>query len=241
MAIAEILLTEDQRLELMNIPQNISEYDIVKFYTFSPDDIKIISKHRRNYNRLGFAVQLALLRNPGWSLSNTSNIPESVLNYISDQIQVDPEEFELYAQRENTRLEHIQEIKAIYGFKNYKEENKLSLVQTLIPYAMENDNVINLMKLAINEIKNQKIILPGITTIEKVVSTVISEADERLIDTINNSITIEQKCKLDLLITTQDDDSKTRLGWLKESTGHSSPKAFGDVIKRLEMIRNLHL
>ena len=241
MAIAEILLTEDQRLELMNISQNISEYDIVKFYTFSPDDIKIINKHRRNYNRLGFAVQLALLRNPGWSLSNTSNIPESVLNYISQQIHVDTKDFELYAQRENTRLEHIQEIRRIYGFKNYKEENNLSLVKILIPYAMENDNVINLMKLAINEIKNQKVILPGITTIEKVVSIVISEADERLIDTINNSITIEQKYKLDLLITTKSDDSKTRLGWLKESTGRSSPKAFGEVIKRLEMIRNLHL
>lgn len=240
MASAEILLTEDQRLELMNIPQNISEYDIAKLYTFSPGDIEIINKHRRNYNRLGFAVQLALLRNPGWSLSNTSNIPESVLNYIADQIQVAPNEFELYAQRENTRLEHLQEIREIYGFKNYKEETNLPLTQTLISYAMENDNVINLMKLAINEIKNQKIILPGITTIEKVVSIAISEADERLIDTISNSITIEQKYKLDLLITTQD-DSKTKLGWLKESTGHSSPKAFAEVIKRLEMIRNLHL
>lgn len=241
MAAAEILLTEDQRLELINIPQNISDYDIAKFYTFSHDDIKIINKHRRDYNRLGFAVQLALLRNPGWSLSNTTNIPQSVLNYIADQIQVNPMAFELYAQRENTRFEHMEEIREIYGFKNYKEENNLSLVQTLIPYAMENDNVINLMKLSINEIKNQKIILPGITTIEKVVSTVISEADERLTDTINNSITIEQKHKLDLLITAQDDDSKTRLGWLKESTGHSSPKAFGEVINRLEMIRNLHL
>ncbi|MCD2346131.1 DUF4158 domain-containing protein [Clostridium guangxiense] len=150
MAAAEILLTEDQRLELINIPQNISEYDIAKFYTFSPDDIKIINKHRRNYNRLGFAVQLALLRNPGWSLSNTSDIPESVLRYIANQIEVDPKEFELYAQRENTKLEHMQEIREIYGFKNYKEENNLSLVQTLIPYAMENDNVINLIKLAIN-------------------------------------------------------------------------------------------
>lgn len=145
MTATEILLTDDQRLELMNIPQNISEYDIAKFYTFSTDDIKIINKHRRNYNRLGFAVQLALLRNPGWSLNNTSNIPESVLNYIADQIQVNPMEFELYAQRENTRLDHMQEIREIYGFKNYKEENNLSLLQTLIPYAMENDNVINLM------------------------------------------------------------------------------------------------
>lgn len=108
MAAAEILLTEDQRLEFTQIPQNISEYEIVKYYTFSTYDINIINKHRRDYNRLGFAVQLALLRNPGWSLISINSIPESVLNYIAKQIEVSPKELELYTQRENTRLEHLQ-------------------------------------------------------------------------------------------------------------------------------------
>ena len=56
MATAEILLTEDQRLEFTQIPQNISEYEIAKYYTFSTYDINSINKHRRDYNRLGFAV-----------------------------------------------------------------------------------------------------------------------------------------------------------------------------------------
>lgn len=101
MAVAEILLTEEQRLEIMEVPQNISEFEIAKFYTFSPYDIDTINKHRRDYNRLGFAVQLALLRYPGWPLSSINNIPESVLDYIADQIQINPKELELYAQREN--------------------------------------------------------------------------------------------------------------------------------------------
>lgn len=241
MAVAEILLTEDQRLELLEIPQNISEYEIAKFYTFTPYDIDIINKHRRDYNRLGFAVQLALLRNPGWSLSSINNIPESVLIYIAEQIQVSPKEIELYAQRENTRLEHLQEIREIFGFKNYSDQDTQSLIQTLLPYAMENDNVINLMKLAINEIKRQKIILPGITTIEKAVSEVLLKADEYIIETINKTITNEQKYRLDMLINAQNEDTKTKLGWLKEDPGHSSPKAFAEVIERLEFIRGLQL
>lgn len=241
MAVAEILLTEDQRLEFTQISQNISEYEIAKYYTFSPDDIDIINKHRRDYNRLGFAIQLALLWNPGWSLISINSIPESVLNYISEQIQVSPKELELYAQRENTRLEHLQEIREIYGFKNYTDQHTQSLIQTLLPYAIENDNIINLMKLAINEIKRQKIILPGITTIEKVVSEVIAKANEEFIEIVNNSITSDQKYKLDMLINAQTEDTKTRLGWLKEDQGHSSPKAFAEVIERLELIRSLNL
>lgn len=241
MATAEILLTEDQRLEFTQIPQNISEYEIAKYYTFSTYDIDIINKHRRDYNRLGFAVQLALLRNPGWSLISINNMPESVLDYISEQIKVNPKELELYAQRENTRLEHLQEIRELYGFKNYTDQHTKFLIQTLLPYAIENDNVMNLIKLSINEIRRQKVILPGITTIEKVVSEVIAKADEEFIEIINNSITSEQKYKLDMLINAQTEDAKTKLGWLKEDQGHSSPKAFAQVIERLELIRSLQL
>lgn len=111
MATPEILLTDDQRTEIIQISPNIREYEIVKYYTFSSYDIKIIKKHRRSYNRFGFALQLALLRNPGCTLSYVSNIPLSVLSYIAEQIQADPKEFELYARRENTKLEHLQEIK----------------------------------------------------------------------------------------------------------------------------------
>ncbi len=241
MATAEILLTEDQRLEFTQIPQNISEYEIAKYYTFSTYDIDIINKHRRDYNRLGFAVQLALLRNPGWSLISINNIPESVLDYIAEQIKVNPKEFELYAQRENTRLEHLQEIRELYGFKNYTDQHTQCLIQTLLPYAIENDNVISLIKLSINKIRKQKVILPGITTIEKVVSEVITKADEEFIEIVNNNITNEQKYKLDMLINAQTEDTKTKLGWLKEDQGHSSPKAFAQVIERLEFIRSLKL
>jgi TnpA family transposase len=69
----------------MEILHNISEYEIGKHYTFSPLDIDIINKHRRDYNRLGFALQLALLRYPGLPLSSINNIPDSVLNYIAEQ------------------------------------------------------------------------------------------------------------------------------------------------------------
>jgi hypothetical protein len=54
----EILLTEDQRLEFTQIPQNISEWEIARYYTLTENDIEIVNRHRRNYNRLGFAVQM---------------------------------------------------------------------------------------------------------------------------------------------------------------------------------------
>ena len=86
--------------------------------------MEIINRHRRDYNRLGFAVQLAHLRYPGWTFSNNGEIPSRVLSYISEQVIVDPKALQLYAQRENTRLEYLQEIREIYKYRN-SSENEL--------------------------------------------------------------------------------------------------------------------
>jgi len=241
MAAPEILLTEEQRLEFTQIQQNISEWDIAKHYTFTVNDMEIINRHRRNYNRLGFAVQLCCLRNPGWALSNLTNIPDIVLRYIAYQLSVNPAAFEKYAKRENTRLEHLQELRDEYGYKNFTDNDNNYLLGFLIPYAMENDNGERLVRFAIENLKKQMIILPGITTIEKIVNESIRKANNTVINLINESLTEKQKQGLNELIEAHTEKDKTILAYLKDDSGQSSPKAFMDVIDRLEIIRSLNL
>jgi len=241
MAMSEILLTEEQRLEFTQIPQNISEWEIAKHYTFTDRDMEIINRHRRDYNRLGFAVQLCCLRNPGWPLSNASSIPDIVLNYIADQLHANSVDFEQYAQRENTRLEHLQELRDEYGYRSFVDIDGDYLFEYLIPCAMENDDVRRLIRLAIEKLKTQMVILPGITTIEKIVNESLKKANDMVINIINESLADEQKQKLDELIEPNTETGKTVLAHLKEDSGQSSPKAFMEVIDRLETIRNLNL
>jgi len=106
---------------------------------------------------------------------------------------------------------------------------------------MENDNVLSLMRITIEELKRQMVILPGITTIEKIVNEVSISADETVIHIINASLTDAQKRLLDELIESPSETTKTTLAYLKEDPGQSSPKAFMDVIDRLKIIRKLEL
>ena len=66
----------------------------------------------RPHNRLGFAVQLALVRDLGRPLRSGETIPAAVLDTVADQIGIDPVVFELYARRDETRREHLAEIVA---------------------------------------------------------------------------------------------------------------------------------
>ena len=89
------LLSEAQRNELMDLSR-LTEWDLVTFHTFSKHDLHLIFKHRRGYNRLGFALQLALIRYPGWALTEYNDIPMSVIKHIARQLQIPAEEFSKY-------------------------------------------------------------------------------------------------------------------------------------------------
>jgi hypothetical protein len=84
-------------------------------------------------------------------------------------------------------------------------------------------------------------LLPNGRTIEKIVNEVLQKAENKVISLINESITYSQKIQLDKLIEAPDETVKTTLAYLKEDPGQSSPKAFMDVIERLEIIRKLKL
>lgn len=88
-----------------------------------------------------------------------------------------------------------------------------------------------------------KIILPAITTLERLVREARAMAEKKLFSTVSLSLTNERKEKLEEIITSQhpSESNKTILGWLKEPPGHPSPETFLKVIERLEYIREIEL
>lgn len=233
------LLTTDQRLEWM-VPPN-GERELATYYTFSQHDLDIIHSHRRDYNRLGFAVQLAILRYPGWSLTDIKEIPDFLLNYLAKQLNIEPSVFSLYARRENTLWDHLKEIREEYGFTTFTTNDYRRLLKHLFKLALENGNTVHLIRAALDELRRLKIILPAITTIERVVWEARYRAEERIYRQIHGVLTSYHKQKLDKLIEPVIGTGKTKLGWLKETTGQFSPEAFLKVIERLDYIRDLQL
>ena len=105
------LLTPEQRAQFVRIPPDLSDRDIARFYTFTPHDLALIKQRRRSQNRLGFAVQLAVLRFPGRTLTDLPGIPPRVLAYIAHQVEVPVGAFARYGTRQSTIYEHLDELR----------------------------------------------------------------------------------------------------------------------------------
>jgi TnpA family transposase len=114
------LLTAEQRDAFVRIPADLSERDLGRFYTLSARDLQIIDRHRRPANRLGFAVQLGLLRFPGRTLADVPEVPARVVEYIAQQVGADPGVFEQYGQRDHTVFEHLDELRREFGFRELR-------------------------------------------------------------------------------------------------------------------------
>src|SRR3546814_16765081 len=67
-----------------------SQDDLIRYYTFNDSDLSLIRQRRGDANRLGFAVQLCLLRYPGYALGTDSELPEPAILWVAKQVQADP-------------------------------------------------------------------------------------------------------------------------------------------------------
>lgn len=59
-----LILSATERDTLLALPE--SQDDLIRYYTFNDSDLSLIRQRRGDANRLGFAVQLSLLRYPGY-------------------------------------------------------------------------------------------------------------------------------------------------------------------------------
>lgn len=234
------LLTPEQRRDILNL-NNLSEFEFTSYYSLSDYDIEVINRHRRDHNRLGFALQLCILRNPGCTLNNMLEIPDNLITYVAKQIDVDPDVFSSYAQRDTTRREHLEEIRQVYGYRNFNNTNYRTSSNALLKSALENGNTMYLVRNAIDLLRKEKIILPVIPTLERMVWLARTRAEKKIYAILISNLSERNKHGLEKLIDLTVSNNKTQLAWLREIPGQSSPDSFLKVIKRLQYIKEMNI
>jgi TnpA family transposase len=112
------LLTEAQRL-ILQAPAS-DERGMVRHYTLTFEDLVLISRRRRDPNRLGFTIMLCYLRFPGRILQQGEQPPAALCAFVTEQLGLDAAQFGNYAERDQTCREHALEIQtAALGLRSF--------------------------------------------------------------------------------------------------------------------------
>ena len=91
------VLCATQRDSLLALPATQDE--LIRHYTFIDNDLALIYQRRGNSNRLGFAVQMGLLRCPDQGLGVDCAVTAPVLQWIAHQLPIDAVCWPKYAER----------------------------------------------------------------------------------------------------------------------------------------------
>lgn len=71
------ILSATERDSLLALPE--SQDDLILHYSFTESDLSLIRQRRGDANRINFAVQLCLLRYPGYALASDMPVPDPVI------------------------------------------------------------------------------------------------------------------------------------------------------------------
>jgi len=197
-------LTQEQRSYYGKFSGEPSNDQLSRYFHFDDTDLFIINNHRRDHNRLGFALQLATVRFLGAFLSDPSDVPKNTLRFIATQIGIsDISCLKEYMKRQSVHYEHSTEIQHKYGYHEFSTglwRFKLSrLLYTRSWISNERPSV--MFDFSTAWLIQHKVLLPGVSTLSRLISEIRERANNRLFIRLSNLPNEKQKQQLKALLS----------------------------------------
>ena len=231
------LLSDDERQRIFGLP--VDEADIIRHYTLSPVDIELATNRRGSRNQLGFAVQLSLLRYPGFGLRIGEEVPEPLLGYLAYQLSIPTATFRDYSRRAQTRLDHAAEISAYLGLRAFTRADVRLALDLAAAVAWSTDKGEPIVRGLVEGLRAHKLILPSPDTIERAGLGGRARARMRAAEALTATLTPEQFDRLDALLVNDTKLNSTPLAWLREIPESPSTANINAILLRLTFVRSI--
>ncbi len=235
------ILSARQRSALLDLPAD--EASLLRHYILADDDLTQIDRRRRPENRIGFALQLCALRYPGRMLAPGEVIPLAVSVFLGAQLGIAGDALVRYAVRRQTRQQHMEVLRRIYGYRTFPGQGALALtfrdwLFTEAEQARSNDD---LARRFIARCRDTMTILPAITTIERLCADALVAAERGIEKRIAVRLDRVTCTRLDRLTTEMLPGAMSRFIWLRRIEPGNNSAAANRLLERLEFLRAMNL
>jgi len=213
-------LTLEQQQRYGRYPEEPTALQLDRYFHLDDADRQLVRARRGDHNRLGFAVQLSTVRFLGTFLANPLEVPSNVIDYLAQQLQVvDTRDLSAYLERAATRWEHADMIRRHYGYQDFSTQPEhWRFVRWLYVRAWVGTEAPSvLFDIATAQLLGQKILLPGVSVLERLVATVRERVSQRVWKRLSCLPNTEQCQQLDALLKVDEDARQTILDQLRRS------------------------
>ena len=185
---------------------------------------------------MGFALQLVTVRFVGTYIENMMRVPHGVVTYVVAQLEINAEQVYLAEySHSNTFLTHRYQINAHYGYRSFHDPEPsfqfLRWLYTRTWIGSERPSI--LFDLSTAWLIEHKILLPGVTTLERLVVQVRERAERRSWRYLNRVLSPDDKRRLENLLM-MGDENKLSLNNLRKKPTHASNRQIKAMLQQLE-------
>ncbi|MEM8967177.1 MAG: DUF4158 domain-containing protein [Bacteroidota bacterium] len=108
-------MSTSERDRLARFPTSLSQEEVITYFTLTEEDIQQVTQQRRPVNRLGYALQLCIVRFLGFVPSDLLSPSEEIVTFLADQLVISSIVIADYGSRVKTPSEHLQSILSYLG------------------------------------------------------------------------------------------------------------------------------
>lgn len=233
------ILTDSERERYQRFPRSISSEDLIAFFTLTDTDRTLVLRRTGDYNQLGFALQLCALRYLGFAPDDLSGAPAEVVSFVARQLGMAPDTLTAYGGRVHTRRDQLRQVQVHLGFTKASSSDLRSLANWLLERALEHDRPTILLEQARQKLYDEKIVRPGLTTLEEMIAQARRQAQEATYSAVTPLLTPDRKATLDRLLILDEGRGRTPLSWLREPATTNSSRSILDATDKLSFLRGL--
>ena len=233
------LLTDSERHALFNVPA--AREDLARHYMLSSRDLALVAVRRGDTNRIGFAVQLALMRHPGFGFTLEGGAPDQLVAFMGEQIDVSASAFDTYAVRPATASVHAREVGDALGLRGPTNADLPLLIEAGAKAAWSTDRGLPIVVGIMEALRVSGITLPSPSVIERAGIAGRARARQRTYEALLASLPAERLAKLDATLVVDPKTSLTPLAWLREIATAPTPDNVRGLLDRLACVRDIGL
>ena len=212
-----------------------SRADLERVFFLDDEDRALVAVRRGEYSQLGFALQLVTVRWLGTFLEDPLDVPVVVLDFVAEQLGVDDSSrVQEYTRRRTTSFEHQLLIRRVYGWVDFTVV-EADFVRWMSARAWTSgDGPKAIFVDAMGWLRRRKVLLPGVTTLVRLIARLRQEAAERLWGGLEVLVTGSQRYVLEQLLEVPrgsrvSDLKRWRKGVIPRASGPSIVKALDQV------------
>jgi hypothetical protein len=237
-------LTDAQRQGFARFDGEPSADQLARYFHLDQTDRDLIGALRGDHNRLGFAVMLTSVRFLGAFPVSAAEIPASVLAIVIEQLDLEPTTG-VHAYFEGSRrIRHLALIRSHCGFTDFGDNAVARFRLTRWLYALcwsGDDRPAPLIDRAAAWLIANKVLLPGVTVVERLVGRIRDRARTRLWRNLVASLSDDQRARIAALFDEGDTSTFVALDALRTIPSKRMPTELYRHLDRLDTVRAFNL